>query len=123
MVSVADSLVLGGRKADSCKKKICGLKNSWIRVDVDKLCLKTKQFLISINCVLLPQDAVGCFWSDMPSCTGEVITQWRAWVLQLASLETFLGICPGDYLNLQRMYDALPEDCKNTFSCPFCYLV
>ena len=71
---------------------------------------------------MLPQDVVGCVWSDMPSCTGEVITQWRAWVLQVASLETFLGICPEDYLDLQLMYDALPEDCKNTFSRPFCYL-
>ncbi|XP_073238472.1 uncharacterized protein [Porites lutea] len=66
---------------------------------------------ISSHCQRL-KDVVGCFWSDMPSCTGEVITQWRAWVLQVASLETFLGICLGDYLNLQRMYDALPEDSK-----------
>ena len=43
--------------------------------------------------------------------------------MQVASLETFLGICREDYLNLQRMYDALPEDCKNTSSLLFCYLV
>lgn len=58
------------------------------------------------------EDVLTCFWSNFRACTGPTINRWRGWVLQVASLEKFLGICQMDEAFLQRMYNLLPEDSR-----------
>jgi len=58
------------------------------------------------------KDVLNCFWHNFSACTGPTINRWRGWVLQVASLEKFLGICQMDDASLQRMYNLLPEDSR-----------